>query len=154
MARITSVTPAAFRACIYSSRSSGGGGPRDGGLPLLLLPRHESLLPAAPRTSIWWQIMGLLQKSTSGLGTVSVSGRRRVPVQTWIRGSAVTAVQRPCCCPRLSPQHLTIATDKNQGLHPAAIVLLLGRGWTEGGPHREEVGVAGSERGPEQGRTG
>ena len=31
------------------------------------------------RTSIWCMIMGLLAKSTIGLGTVSVSGRKRVP---------------------------------------------------------------------------
>ena len=36
-------------------------------------------LPREARTSIWWQIIGLLQKSTSGLGQDSVSGRSRVP---------------------------------------------------------------------------
>jgi hypothetical protein len=81
------VTPAAFRACDCSSQRSQEEGPGPGA-PLLLLPRPESLLPGASRTSIWWQIMGLLQKSTNGLGTVSVSGRRRVPGerrgQTWI----------------------------------------------------------------------
>ena len=33
----------------------------------------------SPLTWIWWMIIGSLAKSTMGLGTVSVSGRRRVP---------------------------------------------------------------------------
>ncbi len=35
--------------------------------------------PHTARTSIWWIIIGLFAKSTIGLGTVSVSGRSRVP---------------------------------------------------------------------------
>ena len=42
------------------------------------------VIPASPRfnlphTWIWWMIIGRFANSTMGLGTVSVSGRRRVP---------------------------------------------------------------------------
>lgn len=120
------MTPAAFRACMYSSYvgQEEGPGPR-----CAQLPSNETLLHAGPRTSIWWQIMGLLQKSTSGLGTVSVSGRRRVPGGNKHGSKGQQSLQpRPCCCPRLSPQHLTISTDKDHGLHPADTVCWVAEG--------------------------
>jgi hypothetical protein len=46
-------------------------------------PELSSAPPLSPtlhaRTWIWWMIIGRLAKSTMGLGTVSVRGRRRVP---------------------------------------------------------------------------
>ena len=88
MASTTRVTPAAFSAC-GPARGQGGyciGQPQlprpDG--PAGRLPwrlpcswRFPVIIP--PLTSIWWQIIGLLQKSTSGLGHDSVRGRSRVP---------------------------------------------------------------------------
>jgi hypothetical protein len=65
--------------------------------------------------------MGLLQKSTSGLGTVSVSGLRRVPAN---ESGGVTRQASLDWTPVRDLlwylNHLTITTDKNHGLHGAA----------------------------------
>lgn len=85
--------------------------------------------------------MGLLQKSTSGFGTVSVRGLSRVPVHrdterdttaARLISGALNASQHSCscsCCVQEGQEDscssLTIAPNKNQGLHAACCVCVL-----------------------------